>query len=122
MKLTKAEEQVMQILWKIEKGFIKDILEHFGYPKPAYTTIATIVKILGKKGFVNFRPYGNAYQYFPLISRNRYARAHINPVFKHYFKNSLTEVVSFYIDNNKVKTKEIDETIKVLNHLKKQKK
>ena len=69
MKLTKAEERIMHIIWQLEKGFIKDILEEFDDPKPAYTTVATVVKILEKKGFVAHREYGNTHQFYPLISK-----------------------------------------------------
>lgn len=122
MNLTKAEEQIMQILWKIEKGFVKDILEYFDEPKPAYTTIATIVKILEKKGFVEFKAYGNAHQFFPIVSREEYSKTHVNTFFKKYFKGSIKEVVSFFADNNKVQVKDIDEAIKALTELKNKKK
>ena len=119
MKLTKAEEQIMHILWQLEKGFIKDILEEFDDPKPAYTTVATVVKILEKKGFVAHREYGNAHQFYPLISKSNYSRKHVNPLFKRYFKGSIKEVVSFFAENNKVHMSDIDDAIKVLKNLKK---
>lgn len=121
MELTKAEEQIMQILWKTEKAFIKDILEHFDDPKPAYTTVATIVKILEKKGFVSYKAYGNAYQFYPLITKTDYSKAHVNSIFKRYFKSSIKDVVSFFTDNNKVQVNDIDEAIKVLTELKNRK-
>ena len=122
MELTKAEEQIMQILWKLEKGFVKDILEHFEEPKPAYTTVATIVKILERKGFVKYKAYGNAHQFYPVVSKTDYSQKHVNSLFKRYFKNSMKDVVSFFADNNKVNTTDIDEAIKLLNELKKKKK
>jgi len=122
MQLTKSEEYIMHILWKLEKAFIRDILEHYDYPRPAYTTVATLLKILHHKGYVSYKRYGKAYQYFPLVSKAKYAKTHLNPVLKKYFRNSLSEVISFYADNNKVKPRDIDEAIKVLNHLKKHKK
>lgn len=117
-ELTKAEEQIMQILWKSEKAFIKDILEHFDDPKPAYTTVATIVKILERKGFVSYKAYGNAFQFYPLISKDAYSKTHVNSIFKKYFKSSIKDVVSFFADNNKVQVNDIDEAIKVLTELK----
>jgi BlaI family transcriptional regulator, penicillinase repressor len=120
--LTKAEEEIMQILWELEKGFVKDILDHFDDPKPAYTTVATFMKILEKKGYVSFNPYRNAYQYYPLVSREEYSSAHVNSIFKKYFKNSIKDVVSFMADNNKVSVNDIDNAIKLLNELKNGKK
>jgi predicted transcriptional regulator len=117
MELTRAEEQIMQILWIIEKGFIKDILEHFDEPKPAYTTVATIVKILERKGFVSYKAYGNAHQFFPLISKNDYSQTHVNSLFKRYFKSSIKDVVSYFADNNKMDIKDIDSAINLLTEL-----
>ena len=120
-ELTKAEEQIMQILWKSEKAFIKDILEHFDDPKPAYTTVATIVKILERKGFVSYKAYGNAFQFYPIISKDDYSKTHVNSIFKKYFKSSIKDVVSFFADNNKVQVNDIDDAIKVLTELKRKK-
>jgi predicted transcriptional regulator len=120
-ELTKAEEQIMQILWKSEKAFIKDILEQFDDPKPAYTTVATIVKILEKKGFVSYKAYGNAFQFYPLVSKDDYSKTHMNSIFRRYFKSSIKDVVSFFADNNKVNLTDIDEAIKVLTELKNKK-
>jgi BlaI family transcriptional regulator, penicillinase repressor len=121
MELTKAEEQIMQILWNIEKGFIKDILEHIDAPKPAYTTVATIVKILEKKGFVSYKAYGNAYQFYPLISRTEYSQTHVNSLFKRYFKSSINDVVSFFANNNQINANDIDKAIKLLTEIKNRK-
>jgi len=122
MELTKAEEQIMQILWEIEKGFVKDILDHFNDPKPAYTTVATFMKILEKKGFVSYKPFGNAHQFYPLISKEEYSAVHINSIFKKYFKNSIEDLVSFFTDNNKLSVNDIDNAIKLLNEIKSKKK
>jgi BlaI family transcriptional regulator, penicillinase repressor len=121
MELTRAEEQIMQILWKIEKGFIKDILGHFDKPKPAYTTVATFMKILEKKGYVSHEPFGNAHRFYPVISKDDYFKTHLNPVFKQYFKNSIKDVVSFFSENNKVNLTDIDNAIKLLTELKNRK-
>ena len=74
-ELTRAEEQVMQVLWKIKKGFVKDILEHFDEPKPAYNTVSTIVRILQDKGFVNHKAYGRTHEYYPVISKSEYSNS-----------------------------------------------
>ena len=122
MELTKAEEQIMQILWEIEKGFIKEILDHFDDPKPAYTTVATFMKILERKGYVSYKPFGNAHQFYPLISKKEYSSTHVNTIFSRYFKNSIKDVVSFFTDNNKVSVNDIDNAIKLLNEIKNKKK
>jgi len=122
MELTKAEAQIMQILWDIDKGFIKDILDGFDDPRPAYTTVATMFRILERKGFVKYKAYGNAYQYYPLISRSEYAKIHLDSLFKRYFKGSITELLLFFANNNKVKVKDIDEAIRVLKEIKKARK
>lgn len=122
MVLTKAEEQVMQILWEIEKGFVKDLLIHYGEPKPAYTTVATILKILERKGYVNHKSYGNAHQFYPVISKEGYSNKHVNSIFKRYFSSSIKDVVSFFASNNEIGLDDIDDAIKLLDELKGQKK
>jgi predicted transcriptional regulator len=86
-ELTKAEEQVMQILWKVEKGFVNDILEKFPEPKPAYNTVSTIVRILEKKEFVSHKAYGKTHQYFPLVTRKNYTKSFLNSFLSNYFSN-----------------------------------
>ena len=76
-ELTKAEEEIMQILWRIKKGFIKDLLEKYEEPKPAYSTVSTIVRILIEKGFIDYKVYGRTHLYFPVISRDEIGRAHV---------------------------------------------
>ena len=121
MELTKAEEQIMQILWELEKGFIKDILDKFNEPKPAYTTVATFLKILEKKGFVSHESFGNAHQFYPVVSKDDYFKTRLNPIFKQYFRNSIKDVVSFFSENNKVNITDIDSAIKLLTELKNRK-
>ena len=121
MELTRAEEQIMQILWKLEKGFVKEILDKFDDPKPAYTTVATFLKILEKKGFISHESFGNAHRFYPLISKDDYFKTHLNPIFKKYFKNSIKDVVSFFSENNKVNITDIDSAIKLLTELKNKK-
>jgi len=121
MELTRAEEQVMQILWKIEEGFIKDILEYFDEPRPAYTTVATFMKILEKKGYVSHKPFGNAHKFYSLISKEEYSKIHLNSIFSKYFKSSIKDVVTFFSDNNKVNINDIDSAIKLLIEIKNRK-
>ena len=120
--LTKAEEQVMQILWKIEKGFVNDILEKFPNPKPAYNTVSTIVRILEKKEFVSHKAYGKTHQYFPLVSKKVYSKSFLNGFLTNYFGNSHKQLVSFFSDENNLSVKELEEIKQLMEEqIKKQK-
>jgi BlaI family transcriptional regulator, penicillinase repressor len=121
-ELTHAEEQVMQVLWKIKKGFVKDILEHFDDPKPAYNTISTIVRILQDKGFVDHRAYGRTHEYFPLISKNEYSDMHMSTFVKDYFSDSFEKMVSFFAKEKRISVREMEDIMKIMeNEVKKQK-
>jgi len=96
MTLTKAEEQVMNYLWKLEKSFFKELKEQFPEPKPATTTINTVLKKLIDKGFVDFKLYGNSREYFPIINKNQYFSDHINGLIKNSFNNSVEQFASFF--------------------------
>lgn len=117
-ELTKAEDQVMQILWKIEKGFVKDIIEKMPEPKPAYNTVSTIVRILETKGFVDHKAYGKTHEYFPLIQREKYTKFYLNNLIKGYFNGSFQNLVSFFAKENKMDVQEME---KILEEIKKQK-
>jgi predicted transcriptional regulator len=108
-ELTKAEEQVMQILWDIEKGFVKDILEQFPEPKPAYNTVSTIVRILEKKEFVSYKVFGNSHQYYPLISKKEYTKTFLQGFLSGYFSNSYKQLVSFFSKEENLTIKEMEE-------------
>jgi BlaI family transcriptional regulator, penicillinase repressor len=108
-ELTKAEDQVMQILWKLKKAFVKDIMEHFGEPKPAYNTVSTIIRILEKKGFVSYKVYGNTYEYYPIISKKDYTGIYLGNFVKNYFGNSYHSLVSFFASDNSITIKELEE-------------
>lgn len=99
--LTKAEEQIMQILWKIEKGFVNDLLEEFPSPKPAYNTVSTIIRILETKGFVAHDTYGKSHSYFPKVSKSEYRSFSFKSLMSKYFKGSFKEVASFFVKENK---------------------
>lgn len=118
-ELTKAEDQVMQILWSMGKGFVKDIIEHMPEPKPAYNTVSTIVRILETKGFVDHKAYGKTHEYFPLISRDKYTKFYLNNLIKGYFNGSFQNLVSFFAKENSLDSKDIQ---KLLDELKDQKK
>ncbi|KPL21095.1 MAG: hypothetical protein AMS23_09875 [Bacteroides sp. SM1_62] len=120
-ELTKAEEQIMQILWDLEKGFVKDVLERFPEPKPAYNTVSTICRILEKKGFLDHRAYGNSHQYYPIIARDAYARDYLNNFVDSYFGNSIEQLVSFFSKQNKVDIREAERIIELMNNIKEKK-
>lgn len=116
--LTKAEEQVMQVLWQIGEGFIRDIMEAVPPPKPHQNTIATILKILVEKEFVGTRSFGRQYQYYPLVSKETYSKSSFRNLVKSYFSGSFTEAVSFMV---KEKSLSVEELEMLLEQLKKDK-
>jgi BlaI family penicillinase repressor len=112
--LTKAEEQVMQVLWKIKKGFVKEILEHFEEPRPAYNTVSTIVRILQDKGFVDHKAYGRTHEYFPVVSKDEYSKSHLTTFVNDYFSNSFEKMVSFFAKERGISVKEMQEIMKIM--------
>jgi len=107
-ELTRAEEQVMQILWQLKEGFVKDIIEKMPAPKPAYNTVSTIIRILDAKGFVGHKAFGKSHQYFPLISKQEYSDRSLNSLVTGYFDNSYQNLVSFFTKGDKVSVKELE--------------
>lgn len=116
--LTKAEEQVMQILWDVKKGFVKELLPHFPDPKPAYNTVSTIIRILEKKGFVDHRSFGKSHQYYPLTSREQYRNERFSSLMKDYFNDSMKQVLSHFGNSGSVNMKEADEIIRMMEEIK----
>ena len=119
--LTKAEEKIMKIPWGIGEGFIKDIMEQFPKPKPPYNSVSTIVRVLVQKEIVGFKAYGNTHQYYPLITKEEYSRGQLSKLVADYYNNSLAEVVSFFTESKKLKAKDLEEAMKMLEELKSQK-
>lgn len=111
-ELTKAEEQVMQILWQLEKGFVKDIIEKMTEPKPAYNTVSTIVRILEQKGFVAHKAYGKTHEYYPIIAKDHYSKFYLNNFLSGYFSGSFESLVSFFAKENDLDIKGVDELMK----------
>jgi len=114
-ELTKAEEQVMQILWSIKKGFVNDILEGFPLPKPAYNTVSTIVRILEKKEFVLHKAYGKSHEYYPLISKEEYTKTYFKGFLTNYFSSSYKQLVSFFSGENNLSVTELEEIRNLMN-------
>lgn len=120
-ELTKAEEQVMQILWELKKGFVKDILARIPDPKPAYNTVSTIVRILETKGFVGHKAYGKTHEYFPLIGKSDYSNFYLKNFVSNYFGGSFQKLVSFFAQKNDLDANELEEMMKyVENDIKKE--
>ena len=113
-ELTKAEEQVMQILWNLEKGFVNDILEKFPEPKPAYNTISTIVRILEKKGFIDHKAYGKTHEYFPTVSKKEYTRNYFKGFMNNYFSNSYQALASFLTTDKNISVRELEQMKKLM--------
>lgn len=111
-ELTKAEEQVMQILWQLEEAFVKDIIDQMKAPKPAYNTVSTIVRILEKKGFVGYKAYGKTHQYHPLISKVDYSSFSLKKLLGSYFGGSMEQLVSFFAKEQDMDVKELEELLK----------
>ena len=108
-ELTKAEEQIMQLLWEQEKAFVKDIVEQIPEPKPAYNTVSTIIRILEKEGFVGYKAYGKTHEYFPLVSRKDYTRSFMKNFMRNYFSGSFQEMVSFFAREDNMSLSDLDE-------------
>jgi len=111
-ELTKAEEQVMQILWKIEKGFVKDVLSKMPEPKPAYNTVSTIIRILEKKGFVGYKAYGKTHEYFPIVDKTEYSNFYLKNFIGGYFNGSFQKLVSFFAKENDMDIQQFESLMK----------
>lgn len=119
-ELTKAEEQIMQILWEMKKGFVKEIVAKLPEPKPAYNTVSTIVRILEQKKFIGHETFGKSHQYFPLIEKQEYTGFFMKGFIKRYFENSLGNMVSFLAKEDNLDLNEFEEMMnKVKEELKK---
>lgn len=112
--LTKAEEQVMQYLWKLEKAFLKDIVDLFPEPKPAYTTISTVIRVLVKKGVVAYNTYSKVHEYYPLISKEAYFKKHFKGVVKKFFNGSVTGFASFFTEAEDISLSDLEEIKKMV--------
>lgn len=106
--LTKAEEQIMHVIWKLEAAFLKDILEAMPEPKPHSNTVATILKILVEKGFVGITPVGRMHRYQPVVSKEEYSSSSIRNLVEGYFEGSFSEAVSFMVKQKDISVKELE--------------
>ena len=113
-ELTKAEEQIMHILWKLEKAFVKEIVAELPDPKPAYNTVSTIVRILESKQFVDHEAFGKTHRYFPLVSKKDYTQFFLKRVVSDYFSDSYQEMVSFFTKDKSVTLKELEDLLTLI--------
>ena len=116
--LTKAEEQIMQVLWQLEQAFVKEVIDELPLPKPAYNTVSTIIRILETKGFIGHEAFGKAHQYYPLISKEEYKRHATEKLLGNYFENSVESMFSFFVKEEKLDLSDVDEILKMINNIK----
>ncbi|EAS20302.1 BlaI/MecI/CopY family transcriptional regulator [Nonlabens mediterrranea] len=109
MKLSKTEEELMSHLWKLDKAFMKDLLEEYSEPKPATTTVATLLKRMTDKGFVGYELFGKSRQYFPLVEKTAYFSKHVNGLIKNFFNDSSSQFASFFTKETDLTKKELEE-------------
>lgn len=113
-KLTKAEEDVMRLIWDIGRGTVSDLLEKFEGERPPHSTVSSVVRILEKKGFVAHKAYGKTHEYFPLISKEEYGRRTLGDVLRNYFDGSVSRLVSHLTESEKLSKKEVEELMRLL--------
>jgi BlaI family penicillinase repressor len=117
-ELTRAEEQLMQILWQLKKGYVKDVIDELPEPKPAYNTVSTIIRILETKGFIDHKAYGKSHEYFPVISKEQYQNFATEKLLNGYFDNSVQHMFSYFVKKEKIDLQEADEIMKLIEKLK----
>ncbi|RKR85236.1 putative transcriptional regulator [Mucilaginibacter gracilis] len=120
-ELTKAEEQVMRILWQLKEAIVKDVVEQMPEPKPAYNTVSTVVRVLETKGFIDHKAYGNSHVYFPVISEDNYKKFAFDKIMNNYFSNSYQSLVSFLVNEKNMSVNELEELTKLAQNLKNKK-
>jgi BlaI family penicillinase repressor len=117
--LTKAEEEVMQIIWQLERCLVRDIIDKLGDPDMPHSTISSVVRLLEKKGFLDHKAYGKTYEYFPIISKDEYAQHGVKSIMEKYFGGSPKKLVSFLVQSEDLNLKELNELMKSLDNKKK---
>ena len=120
-ELTKAEEQVMLILWELKEAVVKDVIDQMEPPKPAYNTVSTVIRVLEGKGFINHKAIGNTHVYFPTITEAQYRHFAFDKVMNNYFENSYESLVSFLVNEKKLDISQLDEIIAIAEQLKNKK-
>ncbi|HLU80552.1 MAG TPA: BlaI/MecI/CopY family transcriptional regulator [Flavobacteriaceae bacterium] len=114
-ELTKAEEEIMQLLWKLGEANVAQLIEEIKEPKPAYNTVSTIVRILENKNFVSHKKAGRGHIYFPLVEKEVYTKSSMNKLMNNYFNGSVKSMLSFFVKKNDLSMKELEEILKEIN-------
>ena len=121
-KLTNKEEEIMQILWKLKKAFVKEMMSEITEDQPHYNTLSTIVRNLEEKGYVSHNAYGNTHQYYPLVSKDEYSKRSMKQLVKGYFEGSFSNVVSFMVKENNLSIEELETLLQQIKKQQNQKK
>ena len=117
-KLTNKEEEIMQILWKLEKAFVKEVMTEITEDQPHYNTLSTIIRNLEEKGYVSYNVFGNTHQYFPIIKMEDYRKRFMNSAIETYFDNSYKNMVSFFAEEQKISADELREILAIIENKK----
>lgn len=113
-ELTKAQEEVLQILWEIKEGVVTDVIDKMPEPKPAYNTVSTVIRVLEKKEYVSHKVYGKTHVYFPVVSKQEYKKHFFSGSLKNFFNNSVNQLVSFFVRQKKLSVSELEELRKLI--------
>ncbi len=113
-KLSKREEQLMQVLWGLKQAFVKEIIEQLPEPKPHYNTVSTIIRILEEKGFVGHESFGNSHRYFPKVSKEDYQSREVKDVLRNYFDNSFQKMVAYFAKEENISPEELEDIINMI--------
>ena len=113
-KLTTKEEEIMQVLWRLKKAFVKEVVVELPAPKPHYNTVSTVIRKMEDKGFISHEAFGNTHRYYPLISIEDYRTGYFSTAIQNYFENSYKNVVSFFANEEKISVDELKEIIKII--------
>jgi predicted transcriptional regulator len=116
MQLSKTEEQLMQYLWKRKKAFLKELLEDFPEPKPATTTVATLLKRISDKGFIDYNLFGKSREYFPIVKKTDYFSKHVNGLIKNFFNDSASQFASFFTKETNLSNEELEDLKKIIDN------
>lgn len=117
-KLTNKEEEIMHILWKLKKAFVKEVMAEITEDQPHYNTLSTIIRNLEEKGYVDHTAYGNTHQYFPIIKLEDYRKTFMSTAIEHYFNNSYKNMVSFFAEEDKISAEELREILEIIENRK----